>query len=42
MALLAELRQRGVVVALDTLWRFLRSAGISFKKKPVRQRAGSA
>src|SRR5271154_4493401 len=32
MALLAELRERGVVVALNTLWRFLRSAGISFKK----------
>src|SRR5262245_9023160 len=27
-ALVGELRQRGVVVALDTLWRFLRAAGI--------------
>lgn len=41
-ALLAELRQRGVTVACDTLWRFLRREGISFKKKRVRQRAGSA
>ena len=40
-ALLGELRERGVVVALDTLWRFLRAAGISFKKNRVRQRAGS-
>jgi transposase len=41
-ALLAELRQRGVVVACDTLWRFLRREGISFKKNRVRRRAGSA
>jgi transposase len=40
-ALLAELRDRGVTVSCDTLWRFLRSAGISFKKNRVRQRAGS-
>jgi transposase len=30
--LLGELRERGVTVSCDTLWRFLRSAGISFKK----------
>ena len=41
-ALMGELRERGVVVALDTLWRFLRGAGISFKKNRVRQRARSA
>ena len=41
-ALVGELRERGVAVALDTLWRFLRGAGISFKKNRVRQRAGSA
>ena len=41
-ALVGELRERGVVVALDTLWRFLRGAGISFKKNRVRQRARSA
>ena len=40
--LLAELRQRDVVVACDTLWRFLRREGISFKKNRLRQRAGSA
>src|SRR5689334_2702048 len=34
-ALVDELRGRGVVVALDTLWRFLRAAGISFKKNRV-------
>ena len=33
-ALLAELAQRGVRVSCDTLWRFLRREGISFKKKP--------
>ena len=41
-ALLGELRDRGVTVSCDTLWRFLREAGISFKKNRVRQRAGSA
>jgi transposase len=40
-ALLGELRERGVTVPCDTLWRFLRGAGISFKKNRVRQRAGS-
>jgi transposase len=41
-AVLAELRGRGVVVACDTLWRFLRRAGIRFKKNRARRRAGSA
>lgn len=41
-ALLAELRDRGATVPCDTLWRFLRGAGISFKKNRVRQRAGPA
>ena len=41
-ALLAELRERGVTVSCDTLWRFLREAGISFKKNRIRQRAGSS
>ena len=39
-ALLDELRDRGVVVSCDTLWRFLRREGISFKKNRVRHRAG--
>ena len=30
-----ELAQRGVVVSHDTVWRFLRRQGLSFKKKPV-------
>ncbi len=41
-ALLSELRDRGVVVSCDTLWRFLRREGISFKKNAVRQRARSS
>jgi putative transposase len=41
-ALLSELAgERGVVVACDTLWRFLKREGISFKKNAARQRAGS-
>ncbi|MDB5382939.1 MAG: family transposase [Rhodospirillales bacterium] len=38
--LAAELRQRGVVVAISVVWRFFRAEGISFKKKPPRRRAG--
>jgi transposase len=42
-ALLGELAEvRGVVVSCDTLWRFLKRAGVSFKKNAARQRAGSA
>lgn len=42
-ALLDELaEERDVVVSCDTLWRFLRRAGISFKKNASRQRAGPA
>jgi transposase len=40
--LLGELRERGVKVCCDTLWRFLRAEGISFKKNRARQRAGSS
>ena len=40
-ALLAELGERGVVVSCDTLWRFLKREGISFKKNRVRDRAAS-
>jgi transposase len=36
----AELRERDIVVALDTLWRVLRAGGISFKK-PCSLAAGS-
>ena len=38
-ALLAKLAERGVVVSCDTLWRFLKREGISFKKNRVRERA---
>src|SRR5262245_38926667 len=42
-ALLDELAdERAIVVACDTLWRFLKREGISFKKNAARQRAGSA
>ena len=41
-ALLDELRERETVVSLDTLWRFLKRCGISFKKNHSRRRAGPA
>jgi transposase len=31
-ALLNELHERGTMVSLDTLWRFLKNCGITFKK----------
>jgi len=40
-ALLSELRERGVAVSCDTLWRFLHRAGAGFKKNAFRQRARS-
>jgi transposase len=40
-ALLDELRQHhGVYVCLDTLWRFLKAEGLSFKKNRSRIRTG--
>jgi transposase len=41
-ALVAELAERGVVVHPVTVWRMVRSAGLSFKKNPVRHRAAPA
>ena len=41
-ALLAELAARGIKVSYYAVWHFLEHEGISFKKKPARQRAGSA
>ena len=41
-ALLAELGERGIVVSCDTLWRFLRRQGISFKKNRARLLSGIA
>jgi putative transposase len=41
-ALLEELAERGVVVACDTLWRFLKRENISFKKNFACQRASAS
>ena len=41
-ALLAELHERGVRASYGALWLFLTREGLSFKKKPVRHRAGPA
>ena len=41
-ALLAELAARGVRVSYGALWSFVAGEGITFKKKPVRRRAGPA
>jgi len=40
-AIMAELAERGVVASYGAVWAFFASEGISFKKKPARQRAGS-
>jgi transposase len=40
-ALVAELHARDVRASYGSLWRLLDDEGISFKKKPARQRAGS-
>jgi len=39
--LLAELTERGVTASYGALWLFVKHEGLSFKKKPIRQRAGS-
>jgi transposase len=41
-AIAAELAERGVRVSYFAVWHFFEHEGISFKKKPARQRAGSA
>jgi len=38
--LMMELSERGVAVSYFAVWHFFDNEGISFKKKPVRQRAG--
>ena len=38
--LVAELQGRGVATSYGSVWRLLRDEGISFKKKPARQRTG--
>jgi transposase len=40
--LLADLAERGIVVSYYAVWHFFEHEGISFKKKPARQRAGSS
>jgi transposase len=37
----AELAARGVIVSHNAIWKLFAVEGISFKKKPARQRAGS-
>jgi transposase len=41
-ALGAELAGRGIKVSHFAVWHFFEHEGISFKKKPARQRAGSS
>jgi transposase len=41
-ALLAELAERGIQVSYYAVWHFFEHEGISFKKKPARQRTGSS
>ena len=40
-AVVAELAERGTPASYGAVWRFFRHEGITFKKKPARQRAGS-
>jgi transposase len=40
--LVAELEARAVTTSYGSVWRLLSDEGISFKKKPARQRAGPA
>lgn len=40
-ALVAELAERGIATCPVSVWRLVRSAGMSFKKKPVRPGAGA-
>jgi transposase len=39
--LLAELTQRGIEISYYGVWHFVDHVGLSFKKKPARQRTGS-
>lgn len=39
--LVAELEARSVKTSYGSVWRLLRDEGLSFKKKPARQRAGA-
>jgi len=39
-ALVVELAERGIVVSYYAVWHFFQREGVSFKKKPARQRTG--
>jgi putative transposase len=39
--LTAELAERGIKTDRRAVWTFVREQGLSFKKNPIRQRAGS-
>jgi transposase len=41
-AMLAELAARGIGISYGALWSFLAAERITFKKNPVRRRAGPA
>jgi transposase len=41
-ALVAELAEHGITVSYYAVWNFFEHEGISFKKKPARQRTGSS
>ena len=41
-AVVVELSERGVVTSYGSVWRIVHDAGISFKKNPIRHRAGSS
>lgn len=41
-ALVAELRERGVMTRYGSVWRIVRDEGVTFKKNPIRHRAGPA
>jgi transposase len=41
-AMMAELAERGTPASYGAVWRFFAREGVTFKKKPARQRARSA
>jgi transposase len=41
-AVMAELAQRGTPASYGAVWRFFAREGVTFKKKPARQRARPA
>ena len=40
-AVVAELAERGIAASYGSVWRLFKHEGITFKKKPLRQRTGS-